>query len=129
MFRSLFAGVALALCARESAAQITTYVTPPRSTVPQVIAAADSARRDSIATATMTNMKAWVDSAAGVAVPAQVGDSVALAPGDPGRPAATTFADGAVAPATASNLPLLGLVGIMAIGLGAVMVRTRPRRP
>jgi hypothetical protein len=123
MFRSLFAGVALALCARESAAQITTYIAPPRATVPQVIAAADSARRDSIATATMTNMKAWVDSAAGVAVPAHVGDSVVADPGAPGRPAETTFADGAVAPATASNLPTLAFAGVVAIGLGAVMLR------
>jgi hypothetical protein len=129
MFRSLFAGVALALCARESAAQITTYVPPARATVPaRVIAAADSARRDSVATATMSNMKAWVDSAAGVAVPAHVGDSVVVDPGDPGRPVATTFADGAVAPATASNLPIIAFGGILGIVVGAFMLRRERAR-
>ena len=125
MFRSLFAGVALALVASEAGAQITTYVAPARTTAPQLLAAADSARRDSVASATVTNMKAWVDSAAGVAVPAHVGDSMTV---DPGRPVATTFSEGAVAPATASTLPLLAFGGVMAIGLGAVLISTRPRR-
>jgi phage tail sheath gpL-like len=123
MYRSLLAGMALALCASPAGAQITTYVAPPRTAAPQMIAAADSARRDSVATATMTNMKAWVDSAAGVAVPAHVGDSLVT---DPGRPV-TTFEDGAVAPATASALPLLVFGGMVAIGLGAVLVSRRPR--
>ena len=127
MFRSLLAGVALALCARESAAQITTYVAPRRTATPQLIAAADSARRDSVATATMTNMKAWVDSAAGVAVPARVGDTVVVDPGVPDR-AVTTFADGAVAPATASDLPMLAFGGVLAIGIGAALLTTRSRR-
>ena len=125
MFRSLFTGVALAFCANSAAAQITTYVAPRRMADPPMIAAADSARRDSVATATMTNMKAWVDSAAGVAVPAHVGDSVrALEP----RVEITTFADGAVAPATASTLPMLAFGGLVAVGVGAVLVSTRRQR-
>lgn len=125
ILRCLLAGFALALCASEAAAQITTYIAPPRVQAPQLIAAADSARRDSVATATMTNMKAWVDSAAGVAVPAHVGDSLAV---DPGRPVVTTFDDGAVAPATASSLPLIALGGVLALGVGAMLVSTRARR-
>jgi hypothetical protein len=110
-------------------AQITTYVAPPRAETPGgMIATADSARRDSVARATMTNMKAWVDSAAGIPVPATVGavDSAALA-NDPGAPVVTTFSEGAVAPATASVLPALALVGVALLALGAILLATRPR--
>ena len=74
----------------------------------------------------MTNMKAWVDSAAGVPVPAYVGrvDSAALA-NDAGRPVVTTFSNGSVAPATASNLPALVLIGLATMTLGAAVLGAR----
>lgn len=131
MVRSVFAGFALVLVSSAAQAQITTYVAPPRAPAPtrEMVAAADSARRDSVAQVSMTNMKAWVDSAAGVPVPAHVGqvDSAALA-NDPGRPVVTTtFSDGSVAPATASNLPTLAVIGAICFALGAVLLATKPK--
>jgi hypothetical protein len=141
MVRTLFMGVALILAADVAGAQITTYMAPPRppAETPQAIAAADSARKDSVATATMTNMRAWVDSAAGVPAPQHVGtiDSAALA-SDPGRPdatttvsdgsvATTTFSDGSVAPATASDLPMLALIGFAFFVVGALLLAYRHR--
>jgi hypothetical protein len=68
----------------------------------------------------ITNMTAWVDSAAGVSVPATVGmDST-----DPGRPV-TSFEDGSVAPATASALPAVMLLGVVAFGAGIVLLARR----
>lgn len=127
MFRTSLVGFFLVLSATDISAQITTYVAPPRSRTPspQMVAAADSAQRDSIAKATMTNMKAWVDSAAGVSVPAHVGDSIPA--DDPGRPVTTTFDDGAVAPATASPLPTLSLLGMLAIAAGSALLAKRRR--
>jgi hypothetical protein len=126
MFRAVVAGVALTLCASQAGAQITTYVAPSRPAAPDpaIVAAADSIRRDSLAAVAMTNMKEWVDSAAGVAVPDRVGDSIPA--NDPGRPI-TSFEDGSVAPATASDLPTLALVGFVFLLLGAGLVANRSR--
>jgi hypothetical protein len=130
MFRTVFAGAALVLCTTQLSAQITTYVAPPRplAASPQLVAATDSARRDSVSQATVTNMKAWVDSAAGVSVPAHVGDSIPA--NDPGRPdpVVTTFESGSVAPATASSLPTLLAFGGLALALGVALRMRRPRR-
>lgn len=124
MFRTVLVGVGLVLSASQLSAQITTFVAPdrPPAPTPQMVASADSVQRDSVAQATMTNMKAWVDSAAGIAVPSHVGDSTAI---DPGLPVATTFVDGSVAPATASSLPALALFGFAAIAVGALLRRKR----
>lgn len=122
MLRAILAGAALTLCASQARAQITTYVAPsrPAAADPAVVAAADSVRRDSLAAVAMTNMKEWVDSAAGIAVPENVGDSLPPV-------AVTTFEDGSVAPATASDLPTLAVVGVLFLLLGAGLVATRPR--
>lgn len=125
MFRAVLAGVALALSASEARAQITTYVMPPRpAPTAEMVATADSASRDSVAQFAITNMKVWVDSAAGIAVPGHVGDSTVsgVVP-----TVTTTFEDGAVAPATASALPALALFGAIAFLLGAVLLAYRPR--
>jgi hypothetical protein len=122
MLRAVLAGVALTLCASQASAQITTYVAPSRPAAPDpaVVAVADSVRRDSLAQVAMTNMKEWVDSAAGVTVPANVGDSLPPV-------AVTTFENGSVAPATASDLPTLALVGSVLLLLGAGLLAKRPR--
>ena len=122
MFRAVLAGLALTLSASQASAQITTYVAPPRPAAPDpaVVAAADSSRRDSLAAVAMTNMKEWVDSAAGIAVPENVGDSLPPI-------SVTTFEDGSVAPATASDLPTLALVGFVFLVVGAGLVANRPR--
>lgn len=128
MVRPVSTALALILIAGSAQAQITTYVAPPRAQPPtrEMVAAADSARRDSVAQVA-TNMKAWVDSAAGVDVPPTAGrvDSAALI-SDPGRPV-STFDDGAVAPATASELPTMALVGVLFLALGAALLANRPR--
>jgi hypothetical protein len=122
MFRAVLAGIALTLSASQASAQITTYVAPSRPPAPDpaVVAATDSARRDSLAAVAMTNMKEWVDSAAGIAVPESVGDSLPPV-------SVTTFEDGSVAPATASDLPTLALVGFVFLLLGAGLVANRPK--
>ena len=124
MFRAVLTGVALALSAAPANAQITTYVAParPATADPAVVAAADSARKDSVARVAMTNMAEWVDSAAGVTVPATVGDTA----NDPGRPV-TTFSDGAVAPATASDLPMIAVAGAVLLIVGTALITNRPR--
>lgn len=122
MFRRILTCAVLVAAARPAEAQITSYIAPPRAAVESraLIATADSARRDSVERATLTNMTAWVDSAAGVSVPTSVGlDST-----DPGRPV-TTFADGSVAPATASALPAMMLIGFVAFGAGIVLLARR----
>jgi hypothetical protein len=133
MLRTVILTTILAL-ATNAEAQITTYVAPPRPiSTAEAVAAADSARRDSVAEATMVNMKTWVDSASGIAVPEYVGrvDSTALV-NDPGRvaverPVATTFSDGSVAPATASDLPTLAIIGIVALALGGLLLERHSR--
>lgn len=121
MFRRFLIVAVLLGSAQPAAAQITTYIAPPRPSTEsrELIATADSARRDSVERASIANMTAWVDSAAGVAVPSTVGDSI-----DPGRPV-TTFADGSVAPNTASALPSLMVLGIVFFGAGMVLLARR----
>jgi hypothetical protein len=88
-----------------------------------MIATRDSISRDSAQHVAMTNMKVWVDSAAGIAVPEHVGDSTVI---DTVRPV-NSFENGAVAPATASPLPMLALVGgvIFLTGVALISHRTR----
>ena len=129
MNRAVLAGVALLLSAQALNAQITTYIAPPRAQAPnpQAVATADSIRRDSVSTAAVTNMKAWVDSAAGVTVPTTVGTDSSAIVNDPGRPVVTTFSNGSVAPATASGLPTLALCGALVLVIGAGLLSNRPR--
>lgn len=121
MFRAALVVVALVSFSSGLDAQITTYVAPPKPAMtPQMVAAADSARRDSVVAVATTNMKAWVDSAAGVSIPDRVGDSTIV---DPGKPdVTTTFSDGSLAPNTASILPALGVFGLAAGLVGAGML-------
>jgi hypothetical protein len=127
MSRAVLAGMAILLSANTLSAQITTYIAPPRplAASPQAVAAADSVRRDSAQTATVTNMKAWVDSAAGTSVPTRVGTDSAAKQNDPGRPVVETFSDGQVAPATASDLPALAVFGVLTLAVGAGLLANR----
>jgi hypothetical protein len=130
MLRTAFLTAALILAGNVANAQITTYVGSPRVTppTPEAVALADSAKRDSVEHTAMTNMKEWVDSASGVPVPSTVGkvDSAALI-NDAGRPVVTTFSNGSVAPATASNLPTLAIIGVVALALGLVVLERQSR--
>lgn len=129
MNRAVLAGVTLMLGAQALSAQITTYIAPPKAPAPsaQAVATADSVRQDSVRTAAVTNMKAWVDSAAGITVPTTVGTDSSAIVNDPGRPVVTTFSNGSVAPATASDLPTLALCGALVLLVGAGLLSNRPR--
>jgi len=121
--------------------QFTTFTPPrPRADTTRSATPATPAERqaaaDSIARLSITNMKAWVDSAAGDVVVNRTDSAgrpvAATGPVTSGATAAaraestTTFRDGARAPDTASWLPLLLLLGTGAITLGVVLLRWRP---
>lgn len=115
-------------------AQFTTFIPPvdkKADSVKAAVVAEQKVQQDSIATAQMTNMKTWVDSAAGI-VPTPVTPADSLAAGFP-TPVSTSvdsamFVNGARAPATASMLPLLLLVGLGFIGAGVAVMFVEPRQ-
>ena len=115
-------------------AQFTTFI-PPRNKVADSIktttAATQKAKTDSSINAQLTNMKTWVDSAAGVvAPPIGVTDTAAPPANVPVAAADTAMpAVGTRAPATASNLPLIALTGFGLLVAGTILVGgARPAR-
>jgi hypothetical protein len=136
-------------------AQFTTFI-PPRNkvadSVKAQVVAEQKAQVDSSIQTQLTNMKTWVDSAAGVAgvplaVPDTTKDSLAtksamtdslaarsvaqVADSAVARPAPTAadtavLRNGARAPATATSLPLLVLLGSLALLVGAILIRGAP---
>ena len=118
--------------------QITTFVSPPRKvnvdSAKAAVVAANPAHADSVARMSLTNMKAWVDSAAGVDTTTQVASADTAAATQPiptptpnARETTTSFANGAVAPNTASPLPALFVAGLFTFvaGLGALGLARR----
>ena len=134
MLRSRLALVLIALFPAVASAQFTTFVPPVAKTdsVQAAAVAQTKAARDSITHTTLTNMKAWVDSAAGT-VATTTDTTSAASPSTPGSTpptstsSTTSFSNGALAPNTASPLPLIALVGLAALSLGTVMLAGRPR--
>jgi hypothetical protein len=121
-------------------AQFTTFVAPPRQAAvdsAKTTVAVTKARADSVARMSLTDMKAWVDSAAGVpgTKVATANDtamaSVATAAPDqrvePGR-TTTTFSNGAIAPNTATPLPAYLVAGLASLIVGMLLLRLRARR-
>ena len=116
-------------------AQITTFVAPPRSAktdTTNATVAATPAQRDTMTRMTLGNMKAWVDSAAGVGTSAsQVAAAdttmtpMAQTPASPtpSRAGTTTFSNGAIAPNTASPLPFYLAAGVLLIFVGLGTLR------
>lgn len=103
-------------------AQFTTFI-PPQNKVADSVKAAVAVQQkvqaDSIAHTQITNMRTWVDSAAGLVPTTTAADSLAQTT----TVAETaTMRNGTRAPATASDLPLLALAGIAALVLGAFLV-------
>lgn len=136
--------VALTCASAVAQAQYTAAVVPPPK--PKTIDTV--ARKDSLAKANvqlaerMTNMKAWVDSAAqtlAVNAPPDTGTALAVhrdsvtvvasgeVTGPPAVAESTTttkhFRNGAPAPATATPLPLLALLGASSLVLGIALRR------
>jgi hypothetical protein len=121
------AAAALAL-PRAASAQFTTFI-PPQSKVADsikaAVAAQQKAQADSAAKMQLTNMQTWVDSAAGVApAPTTAADSLAnrLAATNAAALDTMAFRSGTRAPATASDLPLLALIGGVAFAIGTVLL-------
>jgi 5'-nucleotidase / UDP-sugar diphosphatase len=127
-----------------SKAQFTAYVSPTRpntDSAKAAIVAVQRARSDSNARASITNMKAWVDSAAGVAQTSPADTTATPPPATPpATPAPTTapvpaapthnttsFSNGARAPATASYLPLIAFLGLASLSVGIVLLAGRKR--
>jgi hypothetical protein len=125
--------------------QFTTFVTPPRPRVDTATTAATPAQQrtaaDSVARVAITNMKAWVDSAAGDIVvnrvdsagrpvaatgPVTSGAVTPVVPDAASAESTSVFREGARAPDTATWLPLLVLVGTAAVGVGVLLLRWRP---
>jgi hypothetical protein len=113
-------------------AQFTTFI-PPQSkaadSAKTAVVAQQRAKSDSIVKVQLADMKTWVDSAAGV-LPSTTAasDSVATVPvADPdtlvhASSNAVASRRGERAPATASDLPLLALIGTIALAIGTVML-------
>jgi hypothetical protein len=128
--------LALALAAgisSEASAQFTTFIPPQtkaEDSVKTAVATQQRAVADSIQRVQLTNMKTWVDSAAGVVAPPAktAADSLIALPDSLARSqvattdTAPTLKNGARAPETASDLPLLALLGAMGLGIGTVML-------
>lgn len=122
----------LALAPSGAAAQFTTVIRPPDRQEAAAIAATAQAETDSAATLQITSMQQWVDSVAAAAaaegdtiVAVEVGgdvvtDSAELAV----RADESTlrYSSGAPAPDTATPLPLLTLIGLVAAGIGGALL-------
>jgi hypothetical protein len=134
LYRRLFVLALIVGMPAAAAAQFTTFIPPQKKAADSAklsVAAQKAAQTDTSINTRLTNLKAWVDSAAGVATAptaardslaavnqaAPVGDSVAAKAAD-----TAMLRTGDRAPATASDLPLLALVWFVTLGLGAVLV-------
>jgi hypothetical protein len=127
--RMILSLLILAVAPAVAAAQFTTFIAPPnpvKDSIKAVVAAEQKAASDSVTRAQITNMKTWVDSAAGVVAPPVDTSMVQAVVSSP--PPAT---GGMIAPATASPVPFLLTTGLAGMLLGLFMVlrpRPRPRR-
>ncbi len=149
VFRFATALALVTLSAGSLRAQFTAVIGAPKTSAPAVAAAQqkqEAARQDSVAKVTLTNMKAWVDSAAGTAgtvTPMTAADTAIVAAAKTSAaPAAaatahmhtavakgdvvdSTFRNGGRAPNTASPLPLLALLGAASLAAGMALLRRR----
>jgi hypothetical protein len=132
-YRHLLAFAFVAGISSAASAQFTTFIPPQVKAADSVKTAVANQQRavaDSIQRVQLTNMKTWVDSAAGVVAPpvAARADSLMAAPPDSltrsqvATDSAPTLKNGARAPETASDLPLLALLGAMGLGIGTVLL-------
>jgi hypothetical protein len=145
MLSRSFALAALVLAPQLAAAQFTTFIAPKnkvQDSIKAEVVAVQKAQADSITRLGITNMKAWVDSAAGIPTPPLTDSTVAkttvtMPPAPKPKPVIKTdsavFRNGIRAPATASNLPLIALLGLITMSVGGLLVRVparqRARRP
>ena len=132
-FRYLLGFAFIAGISSAGSAQFTTFIPPQTKAADSVktaVAAEQRAQADSIQRVQLTNMKTWVDSAAGVVAPpgtARADSLMGLPPDSLTRSqvaadTAPTLKNGARAPETASSLPLFALLGAIGLGVGTVML-------
>lgn len=131
-FRRLLALALVAGLPGIAGAQFTTFIPPVNKTADSIKAATvaeQKVQQDSTVTAQMTNMKTWVDSAAGI-VPTPVNsvDSVRAVATTTTTTVDSAFVNGSRAPATASTLPLLAILGAGLILAGMLVSRGDSRR-
>jgi hypothetical protein len=121
--RWIIALAVIAAAPAAASAQFTTFIAPPnpvKDSIKAVVVAEQRAVSDSISHAQITDMKTWVDSAAGIVkVPA-----VDTAP--TAGAVITSTSNGMIAPATASPLPFLIALGGASMLLGLALLR-RPK--
>jgi hypothetical protein len=115
-------------------AQFTTFIPPQARVVDSakaVVAAQKSAQADTSLNTRLTNLKTWVDSAAGVVAPSTqardslatpIPDSTAVATSATNPSDTAALRNGARAPETASDLPMLAVIGAVTFGLGALLL-------
>ena len=129
--RWIAALILIATAPAAAAAQFTTFIAPPnqiKDSIRAAVVAEQKSSMDSVTRAQIADMKTWVDSAAGIAAPAS--DTMYRVKTITGTtapaPATVMTAQGMVAPATATSLPLLLAMGGAAMLLGLALMR-RPR--
>ncbi|HEY2853091.1 MAG TPA: hypothetical protein VGJ18_09615 [Gemmatimonadaceae bacterium] len=118
-------------------AQFTTFVAPPQkqpvATPAKPTVASAKTKADSVHRMTLTDMKAWVDSAAGTSTQVAVTDTIinasnpvpSLPPAPMPERRTTSFSNGAVAPSTASALPTYLVGGVAIFAAGLLLLRRR----
>lgn len=130
--RTLGVALALTLAASPAKAQFTAVVEAPRKApAPAPVAATTpGATRDSAGRTQLSDMRAWVDSAAGVSAspvqPVAVGDTIAaIADSAAGDVVAEPHVReaGVRAPDTATPLPAIVLAGLAMLGAGVWLLR------
>jgi hypothetical protein len=122
-YRWFFALAIIAASPVAASAQFTTFIAPPnpvKDSIKAAVVAEQRAVSDSITHAQITDMKTWVDSAAGIVPTAPVDTTM------PGVRVTTATSNGAIAPETASPLPFLLALGGASMLLGWLLLR-RPR--
>lgn len=129
--RTFCVALALTLSASEAAAQFTAVVQPPK---PKANPAAQTAATPGATTkdgaTRLADMRAWVDSAAGIPAPAvTAGDSNAVVVDTASGAIADTTTMPAVneagmrAPDTATPVPAFAIAGLLMLGAGAWLLR------
>jgi hypothetical protein len=117
--------LASTVLASPAAAQFTTFIAPPSPLKDSIKTAAVTQRlvADSITRSQITDMKTWVDSAAGLP---QLRPADTVVKKDTTPAVTTAVSNGVIAPQTASSLPLLLVIGVVTMLMGASLVRRRP---